>query len=87
MRETEFDDEKHFFETFNSENIVLSEYSYPQDLFYYYGQIDKTTGLPEGFGRRITVKNGRIIEGRFVQGVCRGWARIIFENGDYFKGF
>ncbi len=34
--------------------------------------------LPNGFGRAIDIKNGKLIDGMFLNGERHGYSRIIF---------
>ena len=66
--------------------LEFGEYRYPHNLHYYVGQINPVTRKPQGLGRRITSKSGRILEGQFENGIPSGYARYIWDNGDYYIG-
>ena len=66
--------------------LDFGEYTYPHNLHYYVGQLNPITRKPHGLGRRISSKSGRILEGQFENGAPSGYARYIWDNGDYYIG-
>jgi len=66
-------------------NLQYGEYNYKHGLYKYVGQLN-IKGQPHGLGRRISSKTNRIVEGQFKNGETCGYARYIWENGDYYIG-
>ena len=72
--------------TNNDRTLKFGNYNYPHNLYQYTGQLDAATGKPHGLGRRVSSKSNRIIEGQFYEGIPSGFARYIWDNGDYYLG-
>ena len=56
--------------------LEFGEYTYPHNLHYYIGQLNPVTKKPQGLGRRISSKSGRILEGQFENGIPSGYEGI-----------
>ena len=70
-----------------SYKLSLGDYSFSHSNHIYTGQLDPHTLKPHGLGRKISLKNGRILEGQFIAGIATGYARYIWDNGDYYIGY
>jgi hypothetical protein len=44
-------------------NLTIGDYNYNHSGHFYTGQLDPHTLKPHGLGRKISLKNGRVIEG------------------------